>query len=209
MEETDEDIMECINNLHYLRFFLLYKFFQHNHSQLGIIHSSRYYSKIKTAGSFIFWKDNHPLLPFLPKNYIKNNDPDLYILEAFNCKYNKLWDEFVKIETHYLRNRYEYEFIKKDVYTILYLEYYNGAVINRLEFDQNTLEWEILCYCNDKVRSMEEILEYLNSKTKGQFCMEAIINILKELKNERIIYYSIDYSEIVTIVNTNLINGLG
>ncbi|MDR3047169.1 MAG: radical SAM protein, partial [Bacteroidales bacterium] len=47
LEETDNDIIEAIKNLHHLRFFLLRGRFRHSYTSLGIMHTSSYYDKLE------------------------------------------------------------------------------------------------------------------------------------------------------------------
>lgn len=207
LEETDEDIQECIDNLHSLRFFLNRQGFVHNHSQLGISHSSRYYKQVHGQEEFKFWEGEHPLSPLLPRNYIIDNDPELFILEGFKCKHNKLWDNFALIETYYLNNKYEYEIIRKNDDTIIYIEYYNKMIINQLEFSELSLDWFILKQSNNSVRSIDDLLclwktdiSHLD-EIKGE-----VVESINQLRKEKLLFHSKDYSEIVSIINTELLH---
>lgn len=202
LEETDNDISECIENLHFLRFFLAYNKLNHTHTQLGITHNSRYYKTIKQIETtFAQWKEGNYILKLIPDQYLKNNDEYFFILERLKGSSNPLWEYFQKIEQNYLNNIYEYGLIKKDKNTIVYIEYYNKVEINRLEFENSSYDWQILSACNKEVQT----LQGLYSACSQGITTIQIVDILKALKGENLIYYNNDYSEIISILNTNII----
>ena len=62
-----------------------------------------------------------------------------------------------------------------------------------------SLHWKILCHCNHKVSSKQEIVELFDA---NPIETESII---KELFDEYLIYTNNDFSEIVSLINTDLI----
>lgn len=202
LEETDNNISECIENLHFLRFLLKKDGFHHNHTVLAISHASKYYNKIIQDPESIFkWRNGTEHLQLIPKNYLFNNDKENHITELIKKGYNKLWDYFVILEKHYIQSSYKYHLIKKNKYTINYIEYYNGEEINKVEFNQDSPEWKILQFCNSNVKSisnLQEVFGYISDKDK-------LIKILDALKSECLIYCNKEYSEIITIINTHII----
>ena len=201
LEETDNDISECIENLHFLRFLLKKNGFHHNHTVLGISHASRYYKNIIQNPELAFnWKNETDKFLLIPKNYLFNNDKENHIIELIKKGYNILWDYFANLEKHYIQNSYEYYLIRKNKYTINYIEYYNGEEINKIEFNQDSIEWKILQFCNSEVKSisnLQKVFEHTSDKND-------LIKILNALKEESLIYYNKDYSEIITIVHTHI-----
>lgn len=201
LEETDNDISECIENLHFLRFLLKKNGFHHNHTVLGISHASRYYKNIiQNPGAAFNWKKETDNFLLIPKNYLFNNDKENHIIELIKKEYNILWDYFANLEKHYIQNSYEYNLIRKNKYTINYIEYYNGEEINKIEFNQDSIEWKILQLCNSEVKSisnLQKVFEHTSDKND-------LIEILNALKEESLIYYNKDYSEIITIIHTHI-----
>lgn len=122
-------------------------------------------------------------------------------MERLKGSSNPLWEYFQKIEQNYLNNIYEYGLIKKDKNTIVYIEYYNKVEINRLEFENSSYDWQILSACNEEVQT----LQGLYSACSQGITTIQIVDILKALKGENLIYYNNDYSEIISILNTNII----
>lgn len=91
---------------------------------------------------------------------------------------------------------YEYKLIKNEN-IIVYLEFLNKEKINELNFDINvSLHWDVLCTCNKKVVSIENISSSLKSDKNE------IENILKDLNKEGLLYSSKNWEENITIINT-------
>lgn len=197
LEETDEDILECIENLHYLRFFFRKGWFKHNNSQLAISTASKYYRKI--LDTMELWKNNNILFTLLPSSFYQNTLNDS-IIELLKSKYNRLWDSFFQKEAFYLNNDYKYTLIKKNTKEINYTEYKNSEVINQIIFHINDLKWSILTTCNEKVVSLKEISRKIEISD-----MDALIKAINELKDQKLLYESREYTEIISIINTNII----
>ncbi len=198
LEETSEDIKEGIENLHKLRFYLTEGYFNHNHSILSIAKCSRYFNKIKREGNLETWNSS-VIYNSLPNNFVKEEDKYELLLDFIKKEYNSLWDVFEKVETHYVRNYYDYKiFISGE--SIYYRELYNDLIINEIEFTQNGLHWNILNLCNKRVcsiDSLEKDLSYIPKETTS------LKTAIEELSNEGLLYCNSDLSEIVSIINTD------
>lgn len=200
-EEQGEDIIEAINNLPLQRFLLKHDFFSHNASPLGVMHSSRYF-KLYQEEAHLY--EDSTIMRLIPSKYNQFEDSDLHITEKIKTKYNPLWTSFFETEKYYLTNNYEYELLsKKD--SILYREYLNSGIINELEFERGAIDWIILEFCNDSVRSINEIVSLLKTTSHPELLDIELYNIIDELYVERLVYVSDNYSEIVTIIDTKLV----
>ncbi|MDR2057511.1 MAG: radical SAM protein [Dysgonamonadaceae bacterium] len=200
LEETDDDIKESIDNLHFYRFYLKNKNIDLNVSNLAIGYPSRYFKEIEAEHKLDNWTEN-PIVYMLPKTYFEQKDR--FTLFAFvGNKINNMWTYFELIEKHYLDNEYKYILIQ-DEGRIFYRELYNGKKIKEIEFDK-PIYWEILKICNYEVVSLQEIIKMLN---KRNFIIEEaeLIPIILELKSEYFLYTNYDYSEILSIINTDII----
>lgn len=200
LEETEEDIMEAISSLYYLRFYLNYASCRHTMTRLTISNTSRYYKKIDFSSN---WLRRDMFDRFLPISFLKF-DEELDIIDAFNLKSNPLWNNFIQVEDFYLRNSYSYELITYGN-SILFKEYFNNTSINEIEFGQDSLEWFVLNKTNENVKSYNELKIDILNEVKDEFMDVEIINLIEDLKSEGIIYASEDYSEIVSLINTTLL----
>lgn len=198
LEETDDAISEGINNLYFLRFFLQNDHFEHNMSNLGIMKSSRYFDEID-ENELNKWNMN-PLFKLLPESYIDVKDRfDLF--QFAKESHNQFWECFTGIEEYFKNGQYEYNLIK---YTdkICYREFYNKVLISEFKFD-NPLDWSILKLANHKVVSLQYIRNnfYTMSKSISEICLS-----IDSLKKEGLLYCTEDYSELVTVINTDLLS---
>lgn len=190
LEETDEDIIEGIGNLHSLRFFLKRNYFSHNISKLAVISASRYYKEVKE--DLDRWSESS-FKRLLPKNYLSEEDK-IKIVEQMLPSYNYLWDTFGNIEEYYLSHTFEYMFLLQGN-DIIYREYCNKELINALQISCNSIEIAILHLANDREISVEDLVR------ETSYSIDLLKNATKELGKEGLVYHTDDYSEIVSIVD--------
>ena len=193
-EEQERHIDEGITNLCYMRFFLNEGSFTHSHSDLAICEASKYFKKLSKDGVLDKWS-NSPTFNFLPKGYINEEDKYALILDFMKIGHHPKWNLFTKIEKHYIDNNYTYSLISNKS-SIIYRELYNGLLINELEFETEGTHWKILSLCNKQICSIEMIMLELGLEKSS------VTNIIDSLVNEKLLYSNSDYSEIVTIINT-------
>jgi radical SAM superfamily enzyme YgiQ (UPF0313 family) len=201
LEETTDDVIESIYNLHSLRFYLKQGRFRHNMSPLGVMQSSPYYETVKDQ--LCHW-EKHAFRYFLPANYLKNDDVDHNILEVTNDRQTgHIWNSFQQVEYFFITNSYEYELIAKNENVVIYRERLNGHIINELEFEKNSADWFILEKANDSVVSFDDIQKSLRENFKREFLITEVFNIIDELLGAHLMYASDDMSEILTIIDIN------
>jgi len=196
-EETDTDIMEGISNLKYLRFFLDENSFYHSHSDLAIAKSSKYFKTLIQNSRIKDW-NRSAIYDFLPEGYIEAEDKYALILDFMKSGHNSKWDIFSKIERHYIDNLYTYNLIKGSC-SVLFRELYNGAIINEIELYLDQLHWSLLCLCNKSIQSLQEISKILATDRSK------IIEVIEDLKEEGLVYADATYSEVVSIINTDIL----
>lgn len=192
LEETDQDIHESINNLHFLRFTLKENYFQHNISHLAVCDSSRYFKELKEANKLYNYHNSFDF--FMSTEQLKDDDK-YSILHYVRSEQNMLWDFFQKIESYYLNNIFEYS-IQQLADKIFYREYCNKEEINVLQFENTSLHWRILCACNEKVLSIND-LDCLGVN------IEEVSVAINELIEEGILYATIDKQEVIGVINTD------
>ena len=198
LEETADDIFEATENLFYLRFFLSKKVFRHNMIPLKINKSSSYFQELEKNNKLPDWNVCF-LSELLPDNF--HNQEDRYNLFDYENK-NAVamqWKIFNKVESHYINSKYDYKIINnKDV--IYYREYLDNTLINELAFEDR-FHWDVLQSCNHKVISLKELCTSL-----PLFNTNDIMSAIESLKSEGLLYHNDDFSEIVTPINTDVIN---
>ena len=199
MEETGDDIIESIENLAYLRFVLDKNGFRHQHTSLGVMHSSPYFKKMQNEK--VTWMKNYHFDRFLARNYMKYMDDNADIIEYIKQNNSPLWKDFRTVEHHYLQNSYRYQLIKTEE-GILYKEFINLLTIKELILDD--LDCYILLLTNEVVLSVDSLLKSIRNYFGDNLLDLEIMNTLENLKTERLIYISDDYKEVVSVININL-----
>lgn len=197
LEETDEDILEGIENLRYMRFFFQRGKFRHTMSRLGILNSSRYYEEVKNDLSSYLLNNSVSMLPddYVNKNILSN----CTLTEVIVPTEKPTWANFVNVEKYYLKSEYKYKVYKKE-YCIIYKEYLNGEIINELEIEYSSLEYLVLKKANESVCTLQDLKnDIMAIKANENITDCEIYNILEDLKKEGLIYTPLDFSEIVTV----------
>jgi len=198
IDESDEDIIESINNLHYLRFLLSSEaYFEHQVNPLAISTSSRYYEMVNKE-ELVNWNINK-IEYFLPKTFYNTQKRFTTFSYTKNTK-NELWQFFDEINSHYKKQKYTYRLLKNDD-IINYEEYYNDELINSFSFT-DPLYWEVLKLANHQVISRDslnaEVTNYgFNVNQQG------LLEVINNLKNSFLLYSNSDSSELVSIINTD------
>ena len=195
LEETDNDIFESIDNLHFLRFVLDKGYFQHSISQLAIGKSSKYYKDICNTNEYHKYTD--VITELMSEDFLSKEDRDT-IFYSVRHKQSLYWNFFEKTEKYYLDNKFEYSLIPTNN-KILYNEYYNKEEIKTLEFDVESSHWKILKSCNKNVISISE-LEYILNLDLNEISTD-----INDLIEEGLLYQSSNKKEVISIINTDTI----
>ena len=157
VEETDEDIVEAIENLRYMRFLL--GDFKHNMSKLAIMGASKYFNKLKENNSFVLTN----IYDLLPSKIITNNIlNNCNIVEKVRLGGNSLWKEFIIVDKYYHENDFRYKIFDNDNF-IIYQEFLNNGKINEIEIDKSSLDYFILERANSEVILLTEPVGGINS----------------------------------------------
>jgi hypothetical protein len=119
---------------------------------------------------------------------------------------NILWNNLEIINNYYSMNDYKYKiYFAEDNKLIQYLEILNGSVIYKLEFDiKENYHWHILIFCNKEVRTLGQIIEYFNLQDTIVE-QENIKKALIELNKEFLLYSNSEFTENITIINTDFV----
>lgn len=192
-DETTEDVIESIENLKFLRFFLNTVNFRHLLIPVEVNSISRYYLKVKNE--IEIWTPSK-----LSYNYLINCFDKEYHWDIFSyTKQSKhyLWNTFTNVEKYYLENKHTYH-ISKVKNDFKYIEYINGIKNNELDIENNSIIYHILKKTNNNVISLDSILSELNQM---DFNIKNIISSIDKLAKIGILFHSPDYTELVSIIN--------
>lgn len=197
--ETEDDVRECMKNLHYLRFLYSDTTISFHHTFVSLVLSSKtkYYTTIPDAERIQY--NTNSLSYLLPENFSDNTNRFHLFRYKKAVLPNKIeWNKLIDVEKHYRSSNYSYntQQINNIVY---YTEYCNGEEIAQITFEE--LEYvHILKTTNQKVYTFTELFAKMTNEFSA-LTEDKLKTILNNLQNDFLIYCNSDYSEIVSVIN--------
>lgn len=196
--ETEEEVRECIDNLHYLRFFYHNKLVDFSHIYVSLVLSSmtKYYALMPQGE--IDKYDVDGLSSLLPAELSNGNERfRLFRFERNIPSNNKEWEKLQEIEEYYKSHSFSYKMLEnRGVY--YYSEYCNGEEIASLVFGESEYA-HVLKMASQKVSSLEELYSHLKA-LNAKLTKYKLIDILKNLQQSYLIYGNTDFSEVVSLL---------
>lgn len=197
-EETETDVQECINNLHFLRFFYNDSIvsFSHIYVDLVLSSASKYYSEMSDDDRNKYNTDD---LTYLMPDYFSNNK-DRFRLFRYkkDVPSNDMeWLNLVEIEDYYKSNTFSYK-VQENNGILYYTEYCNETEIENIVFGESEYGC-ILKSLESKVLSLDELQTDMK-KVYPEITDGKLKEMLLNLKNAYLIYFNADYSNIVSVI---------
>lgn len=193
--ETDDMIIESINNLHYYRF-LLNKKMDFNITPLGVSNFSKYLHQIKKANQEGDWNISE-FIQLIDDKYYKDIDRFSLMDFVIDKAEKPLWNLFGRVLNFYKRKKFTYKVKVKQNKDILYKEYSNKKLIKEILFNK-PIYWYILNSLNYHVFSTDELLlsiiPFLSIDKKD------LIHALQELEEEDLIFHDKLYGRYVSVI---------
>ncbi len=196
--ETEDDVQECINNLHFLRFFYNDSVvsFSHNYVTLVLSSMSRYYKLL--PNDEIARYDTDDLSYLLPKSFSDNAERfHLFRYQKDVPDNQREWDKLTEVEKYYQSNNFTYK-VQEHKGVIYYTEYCNDTEIENIVFGEPEYAF-VLKACNQQVRSLSSIFD----EVKNQFpniTSARLKEILGNLKSSYLLYCDNEFSNIVSVI---------
>lgn len=197
-EETENDVQECINNLHFLRFFYNNSIVSFSHIYVDLVLSSmtKYYSEMSDDDRNKYNTDDISYL--LPDYFSKNKDRfHLFRYKKDVPDNDKEWLKLVEIEEYYKSNKFSYR-IQENNGIIYYTEYCNETEIENIVFGESEYGC-ILKSFDYKVLTLAE-LQMEMKKVYPDITENRLKEILLNLKKAYLIYFNADYTNIVSVI---------
>lgn len=199
LEETNNNVIEAVNNLKFMRFYLDASFSRHFFIQLHISSPSNY-CKNNTLPT-MDWAP-HSNIHFLYKNYISEENR-WHIFDYIKYTQDPQWASFQHIENYYLKNKYSYRICNDDS-KIVYSEYLNSKEINHYEIEKTSLEYLILSNANKQIVDVDYLCNIASNSEITQEATSVKTSILSKLEflfKHGLVYHSSNYDEIITIID--------
>lgn len=196
--ETEEEVQECTDNLHYLRFFYHDQQVEFSHMYVSLVLSSmtKYYALMPDEE--IARYDVDALSSMLPEAFYRDKNRFRLFRYERNIPSNvDEWKKLQEIEEYYKKNAFSYK-INENKGVLYYSEFCNGEEIASLVFAEPEYA-VVLKAASQKVCSLKELLN-LGHEKNLKTDQEQLINILQKLQKSYLIYANTDFSNVVSLV---------
>ncbi|WP_430814996.1 B12-binding domain-containing radical SAM protein [Carboxylicivirga sp. RSCT41] len=197
--ETEEDVQECMDNLHFLRFFYNHSIveFSHNYVTLVLSSMSKYYKLMSDTELGHYNVDE---LSYLLPPVFSNNSERFHLFRyQRNVPANaREWDRLEAAENHYKEHRFSYTMQEHNgVY--YYTEYCDGSEIENIVFGEPEYAF-VLKASSRKVSGFEELLE----QARGQFAgidEARLKEVIGNLSSSYLLYCDAAYTNVVSLID--------
>ena len=198
LDETEDDIQEGMDNLHFLRFFYskeedsLY----HDYVTLVISRMSKYFGMLSKEEKEEYTINDITYL--LPEPFSNHKDRfNLFSWKKPNITFADKWNELQEHEKHYIENAYRYKVeLNSGVYN--FKEYCNDKLI--VDFDLLDAYWSVLQLANDRVIKFTDLLAAINQQ-HPELTSKQLLTILEKLKAMHLIYCNRDFDNVITVID--------
>ena len=197
-DETEQDVQECIDNLHYTRFFYNDPIvsFSHNYVNLVLSSMSKYHGLLSEEERLSYDFD---MMTYLLPDYFPINENRFHLFRyEKNIPVNaKEWDKLEEIEKYYKDNCFRYK-IQENNGIIYYTEYCNDEEIENIIFEDPEYG-AVLKATQHQVQTFENLFMEA-SKTVTHLTKKRLIEVLSHLKQAHILYCNNEFSNVMSLV---------
>lgn len=193
--EEDMDVLECIDNLHFLRFYFDKDFFRHNIIPLRLAGHSEFHAMVPEEELVRF--DENEIFHLLPREMTRN--ADRFSLFDFSSPHRGLWDVFASLNDFYYSHVYSYG-IHREEDRIIYRELFDGEPV--VELLLGDLAHRVLQAVNARIVDLGGLLESLREHD-GVTDRTPVLAILDFLKARHLVYFNEAYRSIVSVIDTD------
>ncbi len=194
---TRKDILESIANLDYLRFFLGTPYLSQVRRPFALKKESIAYAAMRPRQRERFAHSRYHAL--LPSGFFRGLDPLDFISTTRTAResHRELWDQFETVAGFYRSHLHTYRATLEDDGALRYAEYVDGRRIVRTTF-RDPVYAQVLRLAADRVCSLEGLQAGL-ALGAAPVTSRRLREVLRELKEERLLYASEDLSQVAAI----------
>jgi len=198
--EADADVLESIDNLHFLRFYLDRHLFMHNPIALRVAKHSAFYDMLQPEER-VQW-DKNDVFDLLPAGLAAGIDR--FSLFDFAGRLGRLWEHFAKINQFYYDHCYSYTLgVEND--TVVYREFFDGDLLTA--FALPDLEVCILQSTHDRIVDFKGLMEDLAQAGANFMDEGSVRGALGRLRTNHLIYCTPDGNAILAVLDMDQMQG--
>lgn len=189
--ECEDDIIESIENLKYLRFLLRY--YHLTLSELTLYKDTVYYAEIPPEEKEKRWIMNILYSEIKHLNLIKKNESDFFGFKAKNLNFSQLWDGLAELLQRFQTTNVSYSWIEFADGSSL-IEEYNDVCAHK-RYLLNDVETTILKFC-DSVISFPQLKDMFPGMPE-----QDIEDSISQLEKEKLLYVDEKRENLISIVS--------
>ncbi|MBS2211235.1 radical SAM protein [Carboxylicivirga mesophila] len=197
--ETESDVQECLNNLHFLRFFYNHPIveFSHNYVTLVLSSMSKYYKLMPDNEVGNYTVDE---LSYLLPGSFSDHDERFHLFRyQRNVAANaREWDRLEEAENYYKQHRFSYTVQAHDG-VLYYTEYCDGSEIENIVFGEPEYAF-VLKASAKKVISFDE----LYALAREEFISlnrERLQEVISNLRMGYLLYCNAELDQVVSLID--------
>jgi len=197
-EETEADVQECINNLHFLRFFYNNSIVSFSHTYVDLVLSSmtKYHAQMSDDERKEYDADGLSYL--LPDAFSRGEGRfNLLRWKKSSPANTTEWEKLIEIEEYYKSNKFSYK-VQENNGTWYYTEFCNDEEVANIIFSEPEYA-HIVKIAEQKVRTFEELYAEMKS-IFSKLTERRLKKILTRLKNDYLIYCNTEFTNIVSVI---------
>ncbi|MCE5336698.1 MAG: B12-binding domain-containing radical SAM protein [Desulfobacteraceae bacterium] len=198
--ETDRDILESIDNLHFLRFYCDKTLFYHRLIPLRLAKHSPFYDM--TAGEDLARWEENTIFHLMPEKLMEGIDR--FSLFDFSTRPNFLWDLFARMNDFYYDHTYGYE-ISRENDAAVYREFFDGKLL--IELAINEPAYFILRTTDSRIMNLNSLVEAVREEFGSEVDETTVRAALDSLRNRHLVYCDEDYGGIVSVIDADCTDG--
>ena len=192
--ETDYDILESIDNLHFLRFYCDRTLFYHRLVPLRLAKHSRFFDMTDET-DLVKWEEN-TVFHLMPEKLMEGIDR--FSLFDFAARQNFLWDLFSRMNDFYYDHTYDYR-ISREEGEVIYREFFDGELL--VELAIGDLAYFILRKADSQIMGLDSILDCAAREYGAGADRTTLCAALESLRKRHLIYYDENYGSIVSVID--------
>ncbi len=200
--ETEEDVQECMDNLHFLRFFYGDSVitFSHDYVPLVLSSMSRYYKLMPDDELANYQSDD---LSYLLPNSFSNHTNRFHLFRykrdvAANARE---WDKLQEVEAYYKRHRFTYK-VQEHNGVLYYTEYCNDEEIENIVFGEPEYAC-VLKATEQQVCAFEQLLMTVK-QTLPSISETRLKEVLHNLRQSYLVYCNAEYSNVISLLELGM-----
>ena len=196
--ETADDVIESMENLHFLRFFYNKEEYSlyHEYVTLVVSNMTKYYTMLSAEQRAEY--NTNKLTDMLPKHFSEGDSRfSLFRWQKHQLPNHAQWAAIQQKEEYYSENIHTYK-INEQESIVEFIEFVNDKHIATYKLDKE-IDWRVLKFANEQIMSFDNMLSQMQT-LKSEINADDLKEVLIRLKEIHLLYCDKNFSGIISVV---------